>query len=235
MSDTVKGLITKGVGGAYSVCIDGGKERAACQIRGGLRLGGIVPQAGDRVTIEPSGDPDLPYVITKILPRKNNLVRPPVANVDYLILTFSVTDPEPDLKLLDKLLIISANLDITPLIVFTKEDLGKEAAAKYYDAYSECGYKVFVSSKDSPVTAEDLENIFGKRPWTSRTEEIMAENSEDANAEEDNQPANSTDHKKENEEIIRQKIVQAVIEKAEKAKKAEEPQKAEESDKPKES
>ena len=161
MSEVVQGVITKGVGGAYSVCIDGDKTRAACQIRGGLRLGSIVPQAGDRVTIEPSGDPDLPYVITKILPRKNNLVRPPVANVDYLILTFSVTDPEPDLKLLDKLLIISANLDITPLIVFTKEDLGREAAAKYYDAYSECGYKVFVSSKDSPVTAEDLENITG--------------------------------------------------------------------------
>ena len=161
MSDSVQGVITKGVGGAYSVCIDGGKERVSCQIRGGLRLGNIVPQAGDRVTIEPSGDPDLPYVITKILPRKNNLVRPPVANVDYLILTFSVTDPEPDLKLLDKLLIISANLDITPLIVFTKEDLGREAAAKYYDAYTSCGYKVFISSKDSPVTAEDLESVTG--------------------------------------------------------------------------
>ena len=151
MSEVVQGVITKGVGGAYSVCIDGSKTRAACQIRGGLRLGSIVPQAGDRVTIEPSGDPDLPYVITKILPRKNNLVRPPVANVDYLILTFSVTDPEPDLKLLDKLLIICANLDITPLIVFTKEDLGKEAAAKYLDEYSACGYQVLVSSKDSPV------------------------------------------------------------------------------------
>lgn len=161
MADTVQGVITKGVGGAYSVCIDGGKTRAACQIRGGLRLGSIVPQAGDRVTIEPSGDPDLPYVITKILPRKNNLVRPPVANVDYLILTFSVTDPEPDLKLLDKLLIICANLDITPLIVFTKEDLGKEAAAKYLDEYSACGYQVLVSSKDSPVTAEALESITG--------------------------------------------------------------------------
>ena len=161
MSEIVQGVITKGVGGAYSVCIDGGKTRAACQIRGGLRLGNIVPQAGDRVTIEPSGDPDLPYVITKILPRKNNLVRPPVANVDYLILTFSVTDPEPDLKLLDKLLIICANLDITPLIVFTKEDLGKEAAAKYLDEYSACGYQVLVSSKDSPVTAEALESITG--------------------------------------------------------------------------
>ena len=161
MSEVVQGVITKGVGGAYSVCIDGGKTRAACQIRGGLRLGSIVPQSGDRVTIEPSGDPDLPYVITKILPRKNNLVRPPVANVDYLILTFSVTDPEPDLKLLDKLLIICANLDITPLIVFTKEDLGKEAAAKYLDEYSACGYQVLVSSKDSPVTAEALESITG--------------------------------------------------------------------------
>ncbi len=161
MSEVVQGVITKGVGGAYSVCIDGGKTRATCQIRGGLRLGSIVPQAGDRVTIEPSGDPDLPYVITKILPRKNNLVRPPVANVDYLILTFSVTDPEPDLKLLDKLLIICANLDITPLIVFTKEDLGKEAAAKYLDEYSACGYQVLVSSKDSPVTAEVLESITG--------------------------------------------------------------------------
>jgi ribosome biogenesis GTPase len=161
VSEVVQGVITKGVGGAYSVCIDGGKTRAACQIRGGLRLGSIVPQAGDRVTIEPSGDPDLPYVITKILPRKNNLVRPPVANVDYLILTFSVTDPEPDLKLLDKLLIICANLDITPLIVFTKEDLGKEAAAKYLDEYSACGYQVLVSSKDSPVTAEALESITG--------------------------------------------------------------------------
>ena len=161
MSEVVQGVITKGVGGAYSVCIDGGKTRAACQIRGGLRLGSIVPQAGDRLTIEPSGDPDLPYVITKILPRKNNLVRPPVANVDYLILTFSVTDPEPDLKLLDKLLIICANLDITPLIVFTKEDLGKEAAAKYLDEYSACGYQVLVSSKDSPVTAEALESITG--------------------------------------------------------------------------
>ena len=161
MSEVVQGVITKGVGGAYSVCIDGGKTRAACQIRGGLRLGSIVPQAGDRVTIVPSGDPDLPYVITKILPRKNNLVRPPVANVDYLILTFSVTDPEPDLKLLDKLLIICANLDITPLIVFTKEDLGKEAAAKYLDEYSACGYQVLVSSKDSPVTAEALESITG--------------------------------------------------------------------------
>ena len=69
------------------------------------------------------------------------------------------------------------------------------------------------------IFAEDLEEIFGKRPWTSRTDEILAANA-DVEKEEGNTPTDSTDHKKENEEFIRQKIVQAVIEKAEKAKEA---------------
>ncbi len=72
------------------------------------------------------------------------------------------------------------------------------------------------------IFAEDLENIFGKRPWASRTDEILAANPNDAEAE--NESSDQTDHKKENEEIIRQKIVQAVVEKAEKAKKAAEEQ-----------
>lgn len=70
------------------------------------------------------------------------------------------------------------------------------------------------------IFAEDLEEIFGKRPWTSRTDEILAANAEENQAE-DEQSNNAIDHKKENEEIIRQKIVQAVIEKAAKAKEAE--------------
>ena len=86
------------------------------------------------------------------------------------------------------------------------------------------------------IFAEDLEEIFGKRPWTSRTDEILAANAEEEKTEEE-QPANSTDHKKENEEFIRQKIVQAVIEKAEKAKEAGQdapPSEQSETDKPKE-
>ena len=67
------------------------------------------------------------------------------------------------------------------------------------------------------IFAEDLEEIFGKRPWTSRTDEILAANADEEKKEEE-QSDNATDHKKENEEFIRQKIVQAVIEKAEKAK-----------------
>ena len=69
------------------------------------------------------------------------------------------------------------------------------------------------------IFAEDLEEIFGKRPWTSRTDEILAANTEEeAKNAGENGATDANDHKKENEEFIRQKIVQAVIAKAEKAK-----------------
>lgn len=74
------------------------------------------------------------------------------------------------------------------------------------------------------IFAEDLEEIFGKRPWTSRTDEILAANEDAKNSEGTDAEADKNDHAKENEEIIRQKIVQAVVEKAEKAKKAAEGQ-----------
>lgn len=69
------------------------------------------------------------------------------------------------------------------------------------------------------IFAEDLERIFGPRPWISRTDELLAANSESENGENADENTSASDHKKENEEIIRQKIVQAVVEKAEKAKK----------------
>ena len=69
------------------------------------------------------------------------------------------------------------------------------------------------------IFAEDLENIFGPRPWVSRTDEILASN-EDGKDSSSDSTSDNTDHKKENEEFIRQKIVKAVVEKAEKAEKA---------------
>ena len=69
------------------------------------------------------------------------------------------------------------------------------------------------------IFAEDLENIFGPRPWVSRTDEILASNEDGKDSSSDN-TSDNTDHKKENEEFIRQKIVKAVVEKAEKAEKA---------------
>ena len=113
----MEGKITKGLGGIYSVRTSSG-DTVSASARGIFRKAKITPTVGDNVVISPSGDPDVEYVIDKIEKRKNWLVRPPVANIDVLILCFAVKDPEPDLKLLDKMLIICGLLDIKPCIIF---------------------------------------------------------------------------------------------------------------------
>lgn len=159
---TLDGLVTKGVGGTYTVLINGTTDRVLCQIRGGIRKKRITPAVGDYVVISESGDPDIPYIIEKISERKNSLVRPPVANVDFMVLTFAVKDPEPDLKLLDKMLIICSSLDIKPIVVFTKADLDPSEANRLYDIYIKAGYQCFVSNLDNPVDREHLKEIIGK-------------------------------------------------------------------------
>ena len=75
------------------------------------------------------------------------------------------------------------------------------------------------------IFAEDVERIFGPRPWTSRTEEILAANEEAEKEEKEKQTDSekAVDHKAENEDIIRQKAIQAVLEKAKENKENEKP------------
>lgn len=155
MEEKIQGIITKGIGGTYTV---GASNDALylCQIRGGIRKSGLTPAVGDNVLISESGDPDIPYVLEKILPRKNSIVRPPMANVDALILCFAVKNPEPDLKLLDKMLIICGKNGIKPIIVFTKCDLDSENATVLYDAYSKSGVSCFLSYEDKKPTVDEL-------------------------------------------------------------------------------
>ncbi|MCQ2483097.1 MAG: ribosome small subunit-dependent GTPase A [Clostridia bacterium] len=150
-----EGIITKGVGGTYTVRNKEG-NLLSCMIRGKIRNKSKIPCIGDIVDYESSGDPDIPYVIVGIKPRKNYLVRPPIANVDYLFLSFAVKDPEPDLKLLDKMLIICAILKITPYIIFTKADLDRSEAERLHKIYSDAGYRCFISSLDNPASEKDI-------------------------------------------------------------------------------
>ena len=103
--EVFNGVITKGVGGVYTVRFfnEGSYKYVQCAARGQFRLKGIKPAIGDKVTIMPSGDPDVPFVITDIKDRVSFIARPPVANLSIMLLTFSVTNPEPDLTLLDKI------------------------------------------------------------------------------------------------------------------------------------
>lgn len=158
-----RGVITKGVGGVYTVRFkkDGKDVYALCAARGAFRLKGIKPAIGDRVTIMPSGDPDVEFVITDIAERTSFIARPPVANLSIMILVFSVTNPEPDLTLLDKMLLICSLRNIKPVIVFTKSDLNKDDSEKLCSVYSKAGYEVLLSSPEKPLTKSDLKDIIG--------------------------------------------------------------------------
>ena len=162
--DSFRGVITKGVGGQYTVrFINCGKyEYAQCAARGQFRLKGIKPAIGDRVTIVPSGDPDVEYVIIDIEERTSFIARPPVANLSIMLLTFSVTEPAPDLTLLDKMLLVCSLRDIKPVIIFTKTDLNGSDSEMLCSVYTKAGYEVLVSSPQKPLTKSDLKDIIKK-------------------------------------------------------------------------
>lgn len=88
-------------------------------LRGNIkRKNGIL--VGDLVEVELSYDR---YMIKKILPRKNSLIRPPVANIDNLVIVVSLSSPSPDFFLLDKQIVLAKSKDILPIIVINKIDL----------------------------------------------------------------------------------------------------------------
>lgn len=114
--------VIKGVGGNYWLRTPNGDEGMAAA-RGIFRNINLKLLPGDRVKYAETGETDAPFVINKVLPRKNELERPPLANLDGLILVFALKDPDPDLLLLDKLLTKAVNIDVPVYLVFTKEDL----------------------------------------------------------------------------------------------------------------
>lgn len=121
------GLILKGVGGFYTVRVDSGEQLVA-KARGRFRQQGISPLCGDEVMIERQQEGDA--AIVEILPRKTELVRPPVANIDQLVIVLSVSSPKPDLMLADKLLLSAAQRSIAPLLLFNKSDTASAAQAQ---------------------------------------------------------------------------------------------------------
>lgn len=117
---TLTGIIIKGIGGFYYV--EAADRVYECKARGVFRKKKITPLAGDRVTITVREGKE--NTIDEILPRKNNLMRPPVANIDTLIIVSSVKEPVPSLLVIDKLTAIAVDKGIKPCVVFSKSDLG---------------------------------------------------------------------------------------------------------------
>ncbi len=139
------GIIVRGVGGSYSVKTEGGIYD--CVPKGTFRKIGIVPLVGDLVNIEVVDSAKAKGRIEEILPRKSLLTRPAVANVDQIAVVIAVRSPEPDLELLDKLLIAAELKGIKALICANKIDLDTEGRYREITGvYKKIGYRVVPTS-----------------------------------------------------------------------------------------
>lgn len=139
----MQGLIVKLISGDYTV-VTNTNETFVCKPRGTFRLNEISPKVGDKVIIDPNTK-----TILELLPRKNDLIRPFVSNVDKMFLIFPVKEPELNLVLLDRMLSILEYNNIESIIVLSKIDLLDNIfeIKKYADYYKSIGYKVYMTSK----------------------------------------------------------------------------------------
>lgn len=149
-----QGIILRGVGGFYDVQEDDG-NLVRCRLRGRFKQEGISVMAGDRVIFDiVQGQQG---VIEAILPRQSELVRPSVANVDQVIIVIACAEPEPQLTLLDRLLVLAENLGLSSLICLNKIDLVPESVpADLERLYKPVGYKVLRCSAKTGAGVADL-------------------------------------------------------------------------------
>lgn len=160
-----KGIILKALSGFYYVEDLETKEMIQCRSRGLFRKQKITPLVGDQVEflVEPDGNG---YVMG-IDPRKNELVRPPIANVDLALVVFSVKEPDFSPKLLDRFLAVIEMNQIEPVIVLTKLDLmteeEKQAIEPIIDYYREIGYQVIETSSKQEFGLESINELIKQR------------------------------------------------------------------------
>lgn len=158
------GTIIKGIAGFYYVKTEEGIYE--CKARGKFRKENITPLIGDEVVITSeekahitkSGYPE--GTIEDIKPRRNELIRPPVANVDQAIIVFSVSFPEIHLDLLDRFLVMVEQEHIMPFIVLNKIDEGNEETYRFIiEGYKKAGYDVLCLSAKHQMNIDAIKMV----------------------------------------------------------------------------
>ena len=118
----MQGKIIKGIAGFYYVdIVESGLYE--CKARGVFRKEKMKPLVGDEVEIEVLDETEKTGNIIQVLPRKNELIRPAVANIDQALVVFAVTDPKPHYNLLDRFLVMMERKEIPVVLCFNKQDL----------------------------------------------------------------------------------------------------------------
>lgn len=156
-----EGKIIKGIGGFYTVETKD-KKLIICKARGLFRKENQKPLIGDFVRVEMIKDGE--GYIQEVLPRKNQLLRPEVSNVDLAVLVFCTKSPNLNLLLLDKLTVMAEHYGMEAVIVFNKSDLANPGEIEELkEIYTKAGYQVFVTSKYQEEAILQLKKQFANR------------------------------------------------------------------------
>ncbi len=159
----MQGKIIKGIAGFYYVhVVESGVYE--CKAKGIFRREGVKPLVGDDVEIEITHEKDMEGNIMKILPRKNELVRPAVANIDQALVVFAVAKPQPHFNLLDRFLVTMESREIPAVLCFNKTDAaGEDSPSQLEEIYGGCGYPLlFTSAKEEKNIGELKKLLRGK-------------------------------------------------------------------------
>ncbi len=135
------GTVLRVLGGFYTVLSDKG-TRHTLRAQAKLRHGKLTPMVGDRVEYEMPESSDEGWLVS-ILPRKNSLVRPSVANIDVIVIVCAAASPSADCLLIDRMLIAANRAGIEAAVCVNKTDLSKANAEDIQNQYANAGLRVF--------------------------------------------------------------------------------------------
>lgn len=163
----MRGKIIKGIAGFYYVYVEDAKKQGKvyeCKAKGIFRKEKRKPLVGDDVRLEVLEEETQTGNIVELLPRRSELIRPAVANIDQALILFAIVKPEPNFNLLDRFLIMMEQQGLESIICFNKQDIAtpeeKEALRL---AYESCGYRIlFISAKEKEGIGELRELLCGR-------------------------------------------------------------------------
>ena len=159
----MQGKIIKGIAGFYYVhVVESGLYE--CKAKGVFRKEKVKPLVGDMVEITILDEEKKTGNIVEICGRRNELIRPAVANIDQALVVFAVAKPKPHFNLLDRFLVMMESKDIPVVLCFNKKDIATEPEIQELkDIYEKCGYRiVFTSAVEGENTEELKELLQGK-------------------------------------------------------------------------
>lgn len=162
----MQGKIIKGIAGFYYVHV---AETGIfeCKAKGIFRKEKIKPLVGDNVELELLDMQDMTGNITAILPRRNELIRPAVANVDQALVIFAADKPKPNFNLLDRFLIMMEQRKVETIICFNKQDLvAQEEVDRLRQIYQPCGYQILAVSAREQEGLEQIQEVLAGKTTT---------------------------------------------------------------------